>query len=247
MCLNPNPAQRPPPYVILHELKFIKIKLFPNVDETKFELYKFPATEDTYINKKNQEYSYYRMQFQPNETDPYKIVMLGLFIQKKFARDNPNEWKIAFDLFKNAADMNSPFGLLNAAICLIDGKGCQKDSQKAFLMLEKAAQMNCEKAICLYGKMIHDGFDTYQANPKKSFQIFEEYSEKNFKMCQYELALMLCYDEKGIPKDVKKGLSLFYRSAQNGYRDGFNEIGLYFYNQAMQGNEEKNTKSNKIP
>lgn len=115
-----------------------------------------------------------------------------------------------------------------------------------FLMLEKAAQMNCEKAICLYGKMIHDGFDTYQANPKKSFQIFEEYSEKNFKMCQYELALMLCYDEKGIPKDVKKGLSLFYRSAQNGYRDGFNEIGLYFYNQAMQGNEEKTPKAIKF-
>lgn len=78
--------------------------------------------------------------------------------------------------------MNSPYGLLNAAICLKSGKGCEKDLPRAFAMLEKAAKMNCEKAICLYCKMIHDGFGSYPPNAKRAYQIYEEYSEKNYKM-----------------------------------------------------------------
>lgn len=93
---------------------------------------------------------------------------------------------------------------------------------------KRAANLNLELAVWQHGMMIKNGVGT-EADLRREFKVFRIGCEKNYRMCQFELAFLLFEGRDEIEKDIKKSFSLHFAAVQNGFNKSYFEIGYQFY------------------
>lgn len=135
--------------------------------------------------------------------------------------------------FKNSARQEYGKGMYYYAICLLEGKGTQKNIIKGRVWLEKA----CEKGVSLayeqmgwaLANMAAFGIDENASREsyRTAFLLFKDEAKKNDHEALYHLAL--CYhDGLGVEKDANKFMELLTQAMDNGSDEAYYYMALCY-------------------
>lgn len=111
-----------------------------------------------------------------------------------------------------AADLGNVEAQNMVGVYFFEGKGTEKDCEKALLYFEKAASEGNMRAILNKGKCLLEG---KTRNEKKAFECFVEASSLGHKDADYFIGV--CYYEgRGVEKDLEKSREFFKKAAEKG-------------------------------
>lgn len=130
----------------------------------------------------------------------------------------------AFELFQKAADHGYGDGLCNAGICLLFGLGTDKNPQKGFELIQQGAEsgsgLACDRlAMCYkYGVGV-------KSNSEESLKWLSKGIELGDPCAYYDMGVNLLLNESRTDDSLPNVIDYFERSAENGIKEAFYQLG----------------------
>ncbi|GES98810.1 kinase-like domain-containing protein [Rhizophagus clarus] len=161
-----------------------------------------------------------------NQNKPNSICLFGYFNYHGI-QTNVNKQK-AFELYQNAAKLESKVAQLYLINMYIYGEGTNKNYNKAFELSKKLTKGYSSSGINMLGYCYENGIGT-DINKQKAFELYRKAADLGNNIAQYELAL-LYINEEDIEKDYKKAFELSEKSAKGNYLGGIMILGYCYEN-----------------
>ncbi len=133
--------------------------------------------------------------------------------------------KRSFEWFKKAAEAGDVFGERDLGFSYQWGLGVEQDSDLAFFWYQKAAQNGDSTAQFTLGDMYRTGF-VGEPDLEKAFDYYCRSAVQNEMYGQYQLALMLLYEEQF--RDDERGLMWLEQAAEQGLAQAQHDLAMMF-------------------
>ncbi len=166
------------------------------------------------------------------------LLSLGLiFNQFWFLEKDERYKKIAFEHFEQAAEKGLDRAMRFLSNCYADGFGTEENEEKAFKLMNKAAETDPRAKVRL-GEFFADGIGT-MVDFNKAIELWREASEEE--EAEAFLELGHCHrDGIVLEQSYELSYAMFERAAELGSRDGCYQLGLQqFFEEGCSDKEEE--------
>ena len=138
----------------------------------------------------------------------------NLAIMYEFGQGIEQDYKKAFELYKESAENGDSFAQCRLGIMFEEGRGIEKDYEKAMYWYKKAAEQNDPEGQCFIADLYKDGIGVKQ-DYKKALEWYKKSAEQNYSTAQVQIGII--YEAGwGVKKDYKKAMYWYKKSADNG-------------------------------
>ena len=147
-----------------------------------------------------------------------------------------HEYKKAFKLYKEAADLGKSNAQSAVSYLYINGIGVEKNTKEGIAYLQKAANNGNVQAALDLGLYYLSG-EIVSKDMKKAAKWLDVAAKGGSSEAAYNLALMY-YNGDGVKQDVKKAAALLDQAARAGHKGAKRNVGRIY----MQALDFKNAK-----
>ncbi len=156
-----------------------------------------------------------------SQGDTNCMLELGFLLEQ--SEDCPHDYKRAFELYKNASELNNPGAFNNVGTCYKKGIGTEQNAEKAVACYEKAVEMGSPEAYWNLYLYYMDGV-CEERSYTKAVEWLRKGDEAGLLQCTYQLSLHIMNGD-GIEKNPQSYFHYVQKAALGGYKNAFVSLG----------------------
>eukprot|EP01135_Chromosphaera_perkinsii_P002976 Nk52_evm87s230 gene=Nk52_evmTU87s230 len=143
-----------------------------------------------------------------------------------------NDPKLAFNLYKKAAEQGQAFGMINMGYCLISGEGVQVNEKEGFSWLSKAAKIKHHPTASYNLAVCHEHGLGTPKNTKLAFKLYNEAAESGHAHAQSNIGYFYHHGIE-VAKDELEAIKWYKLAADKGVEQAnFNLGEIYLFGSA---------------
>lgn len=171
--------------------------------------------------------------------DKYTDMMTDEVYEKACSLLEEGSLQEAAEIFKKLADDGNPLAQCDYGVCLVEGKGVEKNEEAAAEYWQKSADAGFPLAEHKLGICYLKGLCGLENNNDKAFEYFQKAADGGVKESMFNLAY--CYQEGiGIQPDIKKSIEWMEKAADAKMPEACLNIGvLYLFGKSGVAKDEE--------